>query len=288
MMAAGPRRLAIRLLPPARRFRTLVAPLARFIEGGARFGYAARGAVYVSVGVMALLAALRLSPHATGAIGAMRAWGAWPPGIALLWAAGLGLYAFAGWRALQALFDADRLGAKPAALAERVGKAVSGLVYGTLAVSVFGVLDAIEDLHEVDDQAATQAAIGDVLAMPGGEALVMALGALVLAAGVGNAVRAFIGHFTETLDCDPGQARLAGSLARVGYFARGLAMLLAGGLTLMAGWHARASEAYGVGGALEVLKAQRFGHPLLGVIALGLIAFGLFSFFKACLRRIGC
>src|SRR5436190_1354581 len=193
MMAAGPRRLAIRLLPPARRFRALVAPLARFIEGGARFGYAARGAVYVSVGVMALLAALRLSPHATGAIGAMRAWGAWPPGIALLWAAGLGLYAFAGWRALQALFDADRLGAKPAALA-----------------------------------------------------------------------------------------------ARVGYFARGLAMLLAGGLTLMAGWHARASEAYGVGGALEVLKAQRFGHPLLGVIALGLIAFGLFSFFKACLRRIGC
>lgn len=254
----------------------------------ARLGYAARGLVYLSIGAIALMAAAGLAPRAVGAVEAMEAWGEWPIGLALLWATGLGLYAFAGWRALQAVFDADRVGGTPAALTERVGKALSGLTYGGLAISVFGLLDAIEDLHEADDQAKTQAAVQDALAMPWGEGLVMGAGGVILAVGAANVVRAFRDHFTDTLDCDRQAAGWTGTLARIGYAGRGLAMVPAGLVMLSAGWHARAAEARGLGGALDLLKDQPFGPALLALIALGLIAFGLFGFLKAGLRRIGC
>ena len=288
MTAAGPRRIARQLLPGVWAVRRVVEIAARLIEGGARLGYAARAAVYLSVGGIALLAAFRLTPHAKGAVEALRAWGEWPPGVVLLWTTGLGLYAFAAWRGLQAVFDADRLGTTMPALFERAGKAFSGIVYGGLAISVFGILDAMEDLREVDDQAATQAAIQTALAWQGGELLVAALGALIVLAGVGNGWRALSSHFTAELDCGAQSAKWAGSLARAGYLARGAVLAGAGLLTVSAGLNARAADAAGMAGALEVLKAQPAGEVWLALAGLGLIAFAVFGFLKAGLRRIGC
>lgn len=288
MTAVGPRRLALKVLPPAWAHVDLVRATARAIELGARLGYVARGAVYLSVGAMALLAAAGLTPRAKGALEALYAWGRWPPGLVLLWVTGVGLYAFAAWRALQALADADRLGRTPAALATRAGKAISGLVHAGLAISVFGVLDAIEDLREVDDQAATRLALETVLARPGGGGLVVLAGLAIAAVGVANVVRAAGDHFTEDLECGETPARWTGVLARVGYVARGLAIAGAGGLIALAGFHARASDASGLGGALEALKAQPGGPVWLGLMGAGLIAFAAFAICKAGLRRIGC
>jgi hypothetical protein len=53
-----------------------------------------------------------------------------------------------------------------------------------------------------------------------------------------------------------------------------------------AGWHARASEAGGLGKALEMLKHQRFGEVILALVGLGLMAFGLFAFAEARFRTL--
>jgi hypothetical protein len=180
------------------------------------------------------------------------------------------------------------LGTAPRALAERAGKALSGLVYGGLAVSVFGALDAIEDMGEDDDREATRAAIEAALAWPAGDALVILAGALIVAAGLANSWRALSSHFTENLDCDGASARWAGSLARIGYLARGGVLAGSGMLTASAGWHARAADAGGVGGALDVLRDQPAGPIWLAIAGVGLIAFAVFGFMKAGLRRIGC
>src|SRR5688572_12529777 len=82
-------------------------PLAALLEIAARTGYVARGIVYLCIGGVGLLAAFRRAPEAEGAVGALHALGQWPLGMALLWVTGLGLYGFAGWRALQSVFDAD-------------------------------------------------------------------------------------------------------------------------------------------------------------------------------------
>lgn len=261
------------------------APWAALAEAAARLGYVARGVVYLSVGAIALLAALRLTPHAAGALGALQAWGRWPAGVALFWLTGLGLWGFTGWRVLQAVFDVDHVGLEPSGLATRAGQAVSGLVYGSLAVSVFSLIDALHDLHD-SDQAEMRGLVETALDLPAGAAVVMALGLFILASGLGNMTRAVVDHFGRTLDCDPATGAWAGLLARIGYFCRGLAFLPAGGFTLAAGWHARAGEAKGVGAALDAMKALPFGHAALAVVALGLLAFGAFAILEAGFRPI--
>jgi len=273
-------------IPARLRRRFAHTPWGTVAEIAARLGYVARGLVYISVGMVAILAAAGLTPRAEGPLGALEAWGHWKPGLALIWLLGLGLYGFAGWRVLQAVFDADRQGRTPKAWASRAGQAISGLIYGGLAVSVFGLLDAIVDLHEADDQAQTRAFVADVLTWPLGEALVLALGVFIAGAGIGNMIRACFGHFGRGLKCGPRTAAWAGTLGRIGYFGRGLAMLPAGVFMLAAGWHARASEAKSLGGVLQALHHQRMGDTVLVVLAVGLMAFGAFGFVEAWHRPI--
>ena len=256
------------------------------VEAAARLGYAARGAVYLSIGTIALLAAFDLIPRAEGAVGALEAWGDWPAGVALLWLVGLGLYGFAGWRALQSLFDADRRGTSWKALAARAGQAISGATYAALAVGVFGLIDALEDLHEADDRAATREAVARALDLPFGDLLVIAVGLFILGAGIGSVVRAFTDHFCRDLDCSPRRRRWIGLTARVGYAGRGVALLPAGALIINAGLHARASEAKGLGGALDSLERGPLGEPVLLLTAVGLLAFGVFAVMEGWLRRM--
>jgi len=268
------------------RRRFAVAPWAATAEMAARLGYMARGFVYLSIGLIALLAVARLAPHTHGAIGALEAWGRWPLGVVLLWLTGLGLYGFAGWRALQSVFDADHQGRSAKAWASRAGQALSGLIYGGLAVSVFGLIDTMHDLHHVSEVAQTRATVAAVLAWPLGATVVIAAGLFIVACGLGNAIRGVVDNFGATLKCDPVTARWACRLARVGYFGRGIAMLPVGFFMLSAGWHEHAAEVRGVGGALWALHRQSWGDVVLVFVALGLVAFGAFAFVEAWYRPI--
>ena len=259
---------------------------ARLLEAACRAGYAARGAVYLSIGAIALLAALDRIPRSEGALGALEAWADWPFGALLLWLTGLGLYGFAGWRALQALFDADRQGRSMKALANRAGQAISGLVYGAMAVSVFGLLDALEDLREVDDRAKTEAGIQQALQMPSGELIVLVVGLFVMAVGVGNIVQGVFKDPSRDLRCGGETARWLRILARVGYAARGVVFLPTGALLVLAALHARGADSQGLGAALDFLERLPFGSWILGFAALGLAAFGLFALAEARFRRM--
>lgn len=261
-------------------------PWTALAELACRAGYVARGAVYLSIGLGALLAALRLTPHATGAFGALEAWAHWPFGEVLLWLAGLGLAGFTGWRILQSLFDADRQGGSLKALLSRGGQLISALVYGGLTVSAFGLLKALNELREVGDLDSTRDTVETVLALPAGGPLVMGAGLFIVAAGIGNIAQALFARFSRRLDCARNTRLPAAMLGRAGYLARGLAFLPAGGCMLLAGMHARAGEARGLGAALDTLSALPLGHAVLATIALGLIAFGAYALFEARFRPI--
>ncbi|HEY2753458.1 DUF1206 domain-containing protein [Phenylobacterium sp.] len=276
--------VSTRLLQLRRRFAG--APWAATVEMAARLGYVARGVVYLSIGLIALLAVARLAPRPRGAVGALEAWGHWPMGVVLLWLIGLGLYGFAGWRVLQSVFDADRQGNSGKALASRAGQALSGLIYGGLAVSTFGLIDTIHDLHRANEMAAERATVAAVLAWPLGSSVVMATGAFIIACGLGNMARAALDDFGATLMCDPKTLAWTSWLARSGYFGRGLAMLPVGVFMLRAGWHEHAAEVKGIGGALWALHAQSGGDLVLTLVALGLMAFGAFALVEAWFRPI--
>ena len=253
---------------------------------GARLGYVARGVVYFSIGAIALLAALRLAPHPHGALEAVRAWSQWPLGNILLWVLGLGLYAFAGWRAMQSILDADNQGRSPKAIGSRIGQAISGLIYGGLAVSVFDIIDTLHDLRHVSEQVRTREAVAAVLEWPAGSTLVILGGVFIMACGIGNAVRAVLDDFGRTLRCDTRTTAWACLMARFGYMARGLAMLPVGFFMTVAGLHARAAEARSVGAALSALHSRPWGGLALAALAIGFMAFAAFAFVESWYRPI--
>nr|QQZ50460.1 DUF1206 domain-containing protein [Phenylobacterium glaciei] len=205
-----------------------VAPWSALAELACRAGYLARGFIYLSIGAMAVAAALDLTPKAQGSRGVLEAWAHWPFGVILLWLAGLGLYAFAGWRLLQSVFDADQQGGSLKAIGSRLGQAVSGVVYGALGVSVFRLIDTLEDLAQTDDQLQTPQAVAKVLELPGGELLIAAAGLFILGAGVGNIVQVFGRDFCKPLACDEVIRVWAPWVGRAGYLGRGLAFLPVG------------------------------------------------------------
>jgi hypothetical protein len=262
-------------------------PLGALLQLACRAGYAARGFVYLSVGLVAFLAATGRTPEAESAQSSLiQAWADWPAGVALVWLTAFGLCGFAVWRLLQSVFDADREGSSPKALAKRAGQALSGLVHAGLAVSLFGLIEAFDDIAEPDDQAETQAMVAAVLDWPYGGLMVATAGLFVFGVGIGNILQGFKRDMCERLTCDNEIGRWADALGRAGHIARGAAFLPAGWFLASAGLKARASEASGLGGALEALKEQPGGPAILAAIAVGLIAFGLFAFVEARYRII--
>lgn len=280
-MSTSPSALPRKLVKRVRRLS-----VSRIIELASRFGYAARGLVYLGLGSIVLLAALDLTPRAQGAKGVLRAWAEWPLGWALIGGIGVGLAGFAAWRILQAVFDADRHGRSLKAWAVRAGQAFSGLVYGGLALSAFELLDELEDVGEVDEEQTAHHTARTVLDMPYGDTLLIAAGLVVLAFGVGNVVQGLMQDFSKRLDCDDHICRRVVPLAKIGYGARGLASLPLGVFLVMAGIQARAGEVHSWGGALQALEGRPFGNSALCLVAAGLVAFGLFGLVEARYRRI--
>jgi len=262
------------------------APLGALAQLACRAGYAARGFVYVSIGVIAVLAAVEMVPQAEGSLGAVEAWADWPLGLVLLGAAGFGLYGFAGWRLLQSVFDAERQGTSPKALAARAGQAISGVVYGTLGFSVFSAMDLLDDIADPEEGASEQEAAAQALAIPGGEWLIIGVGVFILAAGLANLVKAIRGGLAERLVCDAAVRRVAEPMGRLGYGARGAAFAVMGVMLVQAGLRANAAEAAGLAEALQALERAPWGDGLLIGVALGLLSFGAFALMEARYRQI--
>jgi len=105
----------------------------------ARGGYAARGLVYLIIGVLALLAA-RGSGQPADSHDSLEALLAQPFGHFLVGLVVVGLIAFAAWRILQAIRDVDDHGSKPKGLVIRAGLLVGGITYGALAFFALGLL----------------------------------------------------------------------------------------------------------------------------------------------------
>lgn len=263
-----------------------VPPLRDLIELAARVGYGARGFVYLSVGILILLAAVDLIGDAVGTTGAL-AWLAQRP-LGRLWALliGLGLAAFVMWRVLQAVFDADHEGLSWRALGTRISQMFSGLSYAALSVAAFGLMAGPPADPASDGVARSQAHAAAVLALPLGRWLLVAGGLTIFGIGVSNIVKAWREDFTEYLACSDRLCRRVAPLARAGHIARGLAYLPLASLVVLAGLDARASEVTSFGSALDAVERQPAGPWILVVAALGFVAFGAFSFIEARFRRI--
>src|SRR5215210_3880654 len=98
----------------------------------ARVGYAARGVVFVIIGVFAGLAALG-SGRSVGSTDALKKLMGGPQGEVLLGIVAAGLFCFALWRVMQSVFDADHLGQDGKGIRRRLGYGFGALFHFGLA-----------------------------------------------------------------------------------------------------------------------------------------------------------
>ncbi|MDR4307136.1 DUF1206 domain-containing protein [Chelatococcus sambhunathii] len=255
------------------------------IELFARAGFAARGAVYVLVGTLALLAAIGSGfGDVGGGKSALQALLGQPFGALLLAAVGLGLVFFSVWRLVSALTDADSHGTSPKGLGVRAVHALSGVVNGALAVSALHLALGF-GMSGGDDDAA-QDWTAWLLSQPFGQWLVGAVGLGVVGGGVFHLWKGFRGDVLKRLAVPAARRKMALALGRAGYAARGVVFGVIGVFLVTAAIRADSSEAKGLGGALQALEEQPYGWALLGLVAAGLAAFGAFGVVQALWRRI--
>lgn len=252
------------------------------IEPIARVGFAARGAVYVMVGVLAARAAAGQGGRTTDAHGAVRAIGRLDASGVLLLALAVGLAAYAVWRFAQALEDLDSKGGGVKGLTVRTGYAASGLIHLGLAFTAggFGVSRQSGSMRDW---------VARSLSEPWGPWAVGLGGAAVVGAGVYQFHKAWSATFEEhlrTRRMSPDARRWSRRIGQFGLCARGVTFVVIGWFLVRAALRLNAREVRDFGGALRTLQAQEYGAWLLGIVALGLVSYGLLSFVDARYRRI--
>ncbi|MFE3656208.1 DUF1206 domain-containing protein [Streptomyces sp. NPDC059165] len=256
------------------------------VETGARWGLAARGLIYLLIGVLALQVAFGTGGgKEADRGGALEEMATKPFGAALLWAVGIGLVGMVVWRLSEALFGAAGPdGQKPQ---KRALSAARCVFYGSAAYSVLAFAAGVEDAGSSDQQSRDVTA--RALELPGGQWIVGVGGAGVACAGVWIGVRAALRKYRKHLrSADMGRrTRRAVDVAGVsGGAARGLVFAVAGGFAVRAAVTFDPSDAKGLDDTLRTFAATGAGPWLLVATALGLVMFGLFSFSMARWRRV--
>lgn len=251
-------------------------------EALARAGFAARGAIYAIIGILAVKLALGSGGKTTDQTGALKTIAHQPFGKGLLLLAAIGLGGYSLWRMSHALLGHGP--EKSDSAFDRLAAFGSGVVYAILCAVAVEIL-----LGSGGRSAKAPKATAGVLGWPGGTWIVGLAGALFVGVALYQARRGLSKDFlrdskTEQMGADV--RRLFKAVAIFGHLARAVVFGLVGIFLVKAAIDYNPNKAVGLDGALAKLANQSYGPVLLGVVAAGLVAFSLYSFADVRYRRI--
>ncbi|MEU0937982.1 MULTISPECIES: DUF1206 domain-containing protein [unclassified Embleya] len=265
----------------------------RVLVGLAKAGLAARGLLYILVGVIAVRIAVGGKNQEADRGGAVEEIGAKPFGEAMLWALVVALIGMCLWRLVEAVFgQAVPDGGKAGKRLMSLGRAI---FYGFVVASLIRTLtasDAGRDQGQGQGGSSNKTSkdlTAKALEWSGGRYLVGLAGAVLLGVGIGMAVRYALRRFREKLNTgrmSPMQRRVVDVLGVVGGISRGVVFGAAGVFVVVAAVKFDPDRAKGVDETLRSFADTPVGPALLVVIALGLAVFGLYSLAEALWRRV--
>ncbi len=256
-----------------------------WVERLARFGYAAKGVVYSIVGLLAAQAALGTGGRTTDTQGALQAILTQPFGKFLLAVVAIGLLGYVLWRFVQAIKDPENKGTDAKGILQRIGYGISGIIYAGLALSAIQLILGLGG----GNNNSTEDWTARLLSQPFGQWLVGTIGAFIIGMGFYQFYKAFAAKFRQKLnltELSNTEQKWVIGISRFGLAARGVVFCLIGFFLTQAARQSDASEAGGLGEALQVLQQQPYGPWLLGIVAFGLIAYGIYMVVQARYRRI--
>lgn len=217
-----------------------------------RVGYAGRGLVYLAVASFSLYAIWQ-GGRARGTAPVLRHLEHSAVGDIALALIGLGMLAFAIWRAVEAAYDLDARGSDAKGIAARSGLAFSALV--AVGISGAALLLLFADISGSGGGAASATvsgggdggsgtggsqidhAVATVMGWPGGRWIVGLVGLAILGSGIFQLVRAAIGTYRRYLIANRFTQGWDWAL-KAGVIARGVIVGLVGVLFMLAAWWA--------------------------------------------------
>lgn len=248
----------------------------------ARAGLAARGIVYVIVGILAIKLALGSGGASANQQGALRTIAAQPFGEVLLILVAIGLGGYALWRLARAALGHGPEGSDRGV--DRVAAFASGVVYAGLCAIAAQIL-----LGSGGGSGGAQKTTAGVFGWPAGTWLVGAAGVVLIGVGLYQGYRGMSKDFlddSKTERMSPRTRRWIAWIGSIGHLARMVVFGLVGVFLIKAAIDFDPNKAVGLDGALAKLDHASYGAFLLGLVAAGLIFFGAYSLSDARYRRI--
>ncbi len=257
------------------------------LEAAARWGFAARGVLYVLVGVLALRIAFGQGTQEADRGGALAEVAARPLGSFLLWALGVGLVGMALWRLSEVFFGAAGPdGHKPR---KRLLSLARFLFYGFVAYTVLSFAAGSRGSGSGSSDKQSDDVTARAMELPAGQWIVGLAGLAIAVSGVWIAARAALRKYHKHLKMGElrGRTRRAVDVAGVaGGVARGAVFAVLGGFAVKAAVDYEPDKAKGIDDTLRSFADTPVGPWLLALIAVGLALFGVFSFAMARWRKI--
>jgi hypothetical protein len=252
-----------------------------WIEKLARFGFAAKGAIYVLIGILALMAALNMgSSQQADRNGAMQLIFEQPFGKILGWLVVIGLFGYVVWRLFQAIMNPDHKKNDAKGIFARIRYAFSGLIYAAFTYSMIKALTGNGSGSGSGNS--RQGIAAQVMQWEGGSIIVAIAGVITMIAGLVYFYRAYTTKFKDKLNnsrMSHNEDKWITRLGRAGFTARGIVWLILGYFITKAGLASDASQVKGSQGAFGFLEQS--GEWILLLVAIGVIAYGVFQFAKA-------
>jgi hypothetical protein len=246
----------------------------------ARFGSASIGAVYVLVGVIALLSLLGVADGGADEEQIMELVKDVPAGEVMIWGVIAGMFGYIIWRIFESITDPYEFGSHMKGVMTRTGIALSGFGYAIIAFSAIQVL-----LGNGEGEEGQQSMVAQVLDLPLGPWIVGAAGAIAGAAGLVQVKFVYEGSYNKRLDVDHFSSKQMVAIhimAWAGYIARGVILGMIGFLIIKAAIQHDPEEVGDTDSAFDAIgDLGAIGHVIFALVALGTITYGLFMFIFA-------
>ena len=198
-----------------------------------------------------------------------------PVGTPLLWVLAVGLFALAAWQLLNAAVgyaEIDEPANAPPIVAVAAARAVLYVALGVAAARTAGGRSSNSDRK-------SRGLTAHLMDGTAGRLLVVVVGLVVAGIGVALIVRGITRKFTDHLDDTSSTAAIR--LGQVGYVAKGIALIVLGGLFVWASVTYDPNKAGGLDAALRTVARAPFGSVLLLVLAAGFACFGVYCLYWA-------
>jgi Domain of Unknown Function (DUF1206) len=256
------------------------------MTGLARAGLAARGVMYVLIGVIAVQVAFGDSGRQADRSGALRLVASTPFGTVVLWLLVIGFAGMALWRLSQAIWGSGA-GQDGRKASKRLAAGARAIFYGVVTFSILKYALGLGAPSSSDKQSRDLTATA--LHYPGGQVVVVLAGLGFIGGGGYLAFRAFRKKFLRHLRMGSASAALQKVVTRLGQaggIARGAVFATAGVFLVVAGLQYRPHQAKGIDSALRALARTPLGPWLLAAVAAGLVLFGIYSWCEARWREV--